>query len=131
LTSTILDSSDFNYTVNLSLTNIKQLKIATKFTDATVVSFLSKRFSNYIDCLTSAHAFLQEVQMQAQICDRRFKILAEISKDFGGENTKTDQWGHNEVCRLWLYDVDLPEFESNAIACAKIELDVKEYIRAC
>jgi len=122
---TILDKSDFTYTINLTESGIKHIDKNKTLEDVSIVSFLSRRFSNYTDCLTSANLFFEKIKAKG---DFKFSTAAEISPYFGGEPDSSEDWGHNEVCRLWLY-LENADSTKKPVGCAKISLERKEYVR--
>lgn len=103
-----IKDSDFVYTATLKLADLPECEARSTFPAVTDLAVNSRTFSTYVECVTSAKNFMEDIVKDINKAETiKLTVAAEINPVVSGVETRSKDWSSEEIARLWIFDKDL------------------------
>jgi hypothetical protein len=101
-----LKESSFRYSSVLKIEQDIQLEAFELFPALHEISFQSRVFTQYAECVKSCKGLMEDMTKGINISLEapKFKVGAEVNPEHTGNQTLSKDWGPDEVARFWVYD---------------------------
>lgn len=101
-----IQDSHFRYNTILKAGNELKFEALSLFPSLCEISFQSRVFLNYAECVKSCKGMLEDVSKEINLGAEspKFKVGAEINPIHTGNSTLSKDWVDAEVARFWIYD---------------------------
>jgi hypothetical protein len=100
-----LKDSHFKYVATLKNEQGIELEALELFPALQEISFSSREFDAYQDCIKSCKTFMDELAKTINSkTENRFKVGAEVNPAHTNTPTLSKDWEVGEISRLWIYD---------------------------
>lgn len=105
--------SSFIYITTLKNEQSVEFEALQLFPGLNEISFQSRQFDSYQDCITSCRTFMDDIAKDANRTGDRFKVGTEVNPIHTGAKALSKDWTASEIARFWVYD---KEMEGGAIS---------------
>lgn len=101
-----LKDSHFKYIATLKNEQGIDLEAFELFDSVQEISFSSRKFEAYNECVRSCKMFMEELAtaMNEKLQSAKFKVGAEVNPIHSNTQTLSKDWELGEISRLWIYD---------------------------
>ena len=101
-----LSDSSFKYSVVIKNAQDVAFEGLQLFPGLNEISFASRTFSNYAECIKSCKTLMEDVtkDLNAHLAESKFKVGAEVNPIHTGIETLSKDWAEFEVARFWVFD---------------------------
>ncbi len=116
-----LQNSNFEFSAILKQEQNNSFDCLSVFPSLSEISFKSRQFSNYPECVKSCKTLLTDVSADANRHEEeeKYKVGAEVNPLHTGNETLSKDWGETEVARFWVYDKNMEGSTSKISAICK------------
>ena len=101
-----IKSANFIYSATIKITELGSSRARVAFPEVTDMSVNSRPFGSYVECVNSAKGlmedFVKDVNNQSK--KEKFTVSAEVNPVHSGIETRSRDWGVDELARLWIFD---------------------------
>jgi len=102
---TDLKNSDFAFSATIKLSDLPSCKANQTFPGVSDLAVNSRNFNSYVECITSAKAFMDDVVKDANSQNTiQLGVTAEVNPIHTGTETRSKDWGPDELARFWIFD---------------------------
>jgi hypothetical protein len=102
-----LSEADFAYHATLKLKELPACTVQAAFPGVTDLAVNSRHFTNYVECINSVKGLMDDVVKGVNTSAKRgtkFTVSSEINPAHTGVETRSRDWGPDEIARLWIFD---------------------------
>ena len=100
-----IQNSDFSFSVTLKITEMPLCKAHKTFPEVSDLAVNSRTFESYVECVTSARAFMEDVVKDANSQNTiQLSVSAEVNPEHSGLETRSRDWAAGELARFWIFD---------------------------
>ena len=106
----------YKYALNVKLSQVPaKTPLNATFPSVEDLVISSRKFDKFEDAVQSANKLVSSVATALNIAveKEQFKMISEINPRFSGKATISQDWGSNEIAKLWIVD-DLRTAEQKA-----------------
>lgn len=116
-----LQNSHFAFTAILKQEQDISFEGLQVFPGLSEISFRSRIFSSYAECVKSCKSLLDDVSADVNRHEPnpKYKVGAEVNPIHTGTQTLSKDWGETEVARFWVYDKNMEGNNSKIAAICK------------
>jgi len=100
-----LKNSSFAYSATIKLSELQGGTAQVNFPGVSDVAVNSRSFDSYVECVTSAKSFMEDVVKDVnEAGEIKLTVSAEVNPLHSGIDTRSKDWGSDEMARLWIFD---------------------------
>lgn len=100
-----VNSSSFAYSATIKLNELPGGTAQVNFPGVTDVAVNSRTFGSYVECVTSAKSFMEDVVKDVNEHGAiKLTVSAEVNPLHSGADTRSKDWQPDEMARLWIFD---------------------------
>jgi hypothetical protein len=99
--------ADFAYHASIKLQELPACNVQEAFPGVCDLAVNSRAFTNYIECVTSVKGLMDDVVKNVNGKSKRgakFTVSSEVNPLHSGIETRSKDWGPDELARLWIFD---------------------------
>lgn len=100
-----ITTSNFVYSATIKLCELPHCKAQADFPGITDVAFNSRCFNNYVECVDSATALVNDLVKSANSQNvRQLTVSVEANPIHTGKESASTDWREDELTRFWIFD---------------------------
>lgn len=116
-----LKDSHFSYNTLLKFEQDIELEALQLFPGCNEVSFQSRIFQNYAECVKSCKGIMSDIAagINENLGEPKYKVGAEVNPLYSNAPSLSKDWGAAEVARFWVFDKALEGTGANISAVCR------------
>ena len=96
---------NFIYNATIKLGELPPCKAQVAFPGVSDLALNSRQFSNYTECVDSAKGLMEDVIKDVNsLKGVQYMVSAEVNPAKTGIETRSRDWGDDELARLWIFN---------------------------
>ena len=96
---------NFIYNATIKLSELPPCKAQAAYPGVSDLALNSRPFETYIECVNSAKGLMEDVVNDVNLRKgEEFTVSAEVNPTQTGIETRSRDWGDDELARLWIFN---------------------------
>ena len=115
----------FKFAVNVKMSQVPtKTGISTMFPHVEDLIISSRKYDKFEDAISGANKLISGMTaaLNAAVEKPQFKMVSEINPRFSGKTTLSQEWGLNEIAKLWIVDEERTKEKKGMRAVALTQL---------